>query len=83
MGSLCQGEWTGTLGDAEVFSLTPSKLVTGGEGGLVFDIQRSLAERIRALRNYGNAGDYNPACLGLKRPSHELHAAVALSSWSA
>jgi len=60
---VCQGRGR-NFGDAEVFSLTPSKLVTAGEGGLVVTRDAALAESLRALRNYGNAGDYNPSDLG-------------------
>lgn len=80
MGSSCQGRPSGTWGDVEVFSMTPSKLVTGGEGGLVVTPDRPLAAKVRALRNYGNDGDYNPRWLGLNGRLSELHAAVAIES---
>src|SRR5256885_11053515 len=40
-----------------VFSLSPTKLITTGEGGLVATNDAKLADRIRLLRNYGNHPD--------------------------
>ncbi len=82
-GSESQGLPQGTVGDIEVFSMTPSKLVAAGEGGLVVTRDPDLAARIRALRNYGNVGNYDPESLGLNGRLSELHSAVALGSLEA
>ncbi len=70
----------GGFGIAEVFSLTPTKPVVAGEGGLVATNDASLAEALRMGRDYGNPGDYNTRFVGLNGRMSEMHAAVALCS---
>ncbi len=70
----------GSFGDAEVFSLSPTKLVVAGEGGIVATGDGELAEKLRVARDYGNAGDYNPSFIGLNARMSELHAALAIES---
>ena len=68
----------GGFGLAEVFSLTPTKVLSGAEGGLVTTNDAALAEQIRVARNYGNPGDYDTRFPGLNGRLSELHAALAL-----
>ena len=68
----------GGFGLAEVFSLTPTKVLSGAEGGLVTTNDAALAEQIRVARNYGNPGDYDTRFPGLNARLSELHAALAL-----
>lgn len=70
----------GGFGRAEVFSLTPTKVMNGAEGGLITTNDSDLADRLRIARNYGNPGDYDTAFPGLNARLSELHAAVALHS---
>ncbi len=70
----------GGHGIAEVFSLTPTKPVVAGEGGLVTTNDAALAEGLRLGRDYGNPGDYNTKFVGLNGRMSEMHAAVALCS---
>ncbi len=70
----------GGFGSAEVFSLTPTKVLSGAEGGLVTTNDPDLAATIRTARDYGNPGDYNTRFAGLNARLSELHAAVALAS---
>jgi len=70
----------GSFGDVEVFSLSPTKLVVAGEGGVVTTNRADIAEAIRVGRDYGNPGDYNMRFVGLNARMSELHAAVALAS---
>lgn len=79
-GSLCEGRKVGAFGDAEVFSLSPTKLVVAGEGGLVTTDDDELARLVRIGRNYGNPGDYNCAFPGLSARMSEINALLALSS---
>jgi dTDP-4-amino-4,6-dideoxygalactose transaminase len=79
-GGLRRGQPIGGFGDAEVFSLSPTKVLIGGEGGLVATRDSSLAERIRLGVDYGNPGDYDTRFVGLNARMSELHAAVALES---
>lgn len=70
----------GGFGDAEVFSLSPTKPVVAGEGGLVATNRDDVAEAVRIGRDYGNPGDYDTRFVGLNARMSELHAAVALES---
>jgi dTDP-4-amino-4,6-dideoxygalactose transaminase len=82
LGATYQGQPPGTFGVAEVFSLSPTKVVTAIEGGLVTTDDSALAHRLRALRDYGKAPSdgEDMAYLGLSARMSELHAAVGLLS---
>ncbi len=77
-GSRREGRPVGSFGDAEVFSLSPTKLLVAGEGGLVATHDPQLAARLRAARNYGDAGTYDPLVLGLNARLPEFNALLAL-----
>jgi dTDP-4-amino-4,6-dideoxygalactose transaminase len=80
LGAFHCGRPVGSFGDAEVFSLTPTKLVVAGEGGLVATRRGDVAEALRIGRDYGNPGDYDTRFVGLNARLSELHAALALES---
>ena len=71
----------GGFGDAEVFSLSPTKVLIAGEGGIIATNDDTLAERCRMGRDYGNPGDYDTRFIGLNARMSELHAATALASF--
>jgi len=77
-GSSIGGKRIGGFGTAEVFSFSPTKLVVAGEGGLIATRDAELAERLRAARNYGDAGNYDPEILGVNARMSEINAAMAL-----
>jgi dTDP-4-amino-4,6-dideoxygalactose transaminase len=77
-GSAYRGKPIGSFGDAEVFSLSPTKLLVAGEGGLVTTSDAKLAAAVRAMRNYGDIGAYNPEWLGVNARMAEFNAALAL-----
>ena len=79
LGSRRQGRPVGGFGAAEVFSMSPTKVTTAGEGGLVATRDADLAARLRIARDYGNPGDYDCLFPGLNARMSELHAAVALA----
>jgi dTDP-4-amino-4,6-dideoxygalactose transaminase len=79
-GSTHRGRPVGGFGTAEVFSLTPTKPLVAGEGGLVATGDAALAETLRHGRDYGNPGDYDTSFAGLNGRMSELHAAVGLES---
>jgi dTDP-4-amino-4,6-dideoxygalactose transaminase len=79
-GSTHRGKPVGRFGDAEVFSLTPTKPVIAGEGGIIMTNDDELAERCRLGRDYGKTDDYDVRFIGLNGRMSELHAAVALAS---
>jgi dTDP-4-amino-4,6-dideoxygalactose transaminase len=68
----------GAAGWAEVFSLSPTKLLVAGEGGLIATNHAALAEKLRAARNYGDSGVYDCEVLGLNARLTEMQAQLAL-----
>src|SRR5207248_541504 len=64
-GAIRQGRAVGGFGDAEVFSLSPTKLLTSGEGGLVATPHDDVARSLRHGRDYGNCRDDNTEFIGL------------------
>ena len=80
-GSLHDGAPVGRFGDAEVFSLSPTKVLVAAEGGLISTDDDLLAERCRIGRDYANPGDYDCQFVGLNARMSEIHAALALATW--
>ena len=78
-GASHRGNPVGSFGDAESFSLSPTKLLIAAEGGLVTTNDDELAVRLRWARNYGDPGDYDCRMLGLSARMSEFHAALALT----
>jgi dTDP-4-amino-4,6-dideoxygalactose transaminase len=79
-GSERDGVRVGGFGDAEVFSLSPTKPLVAAEGGIIATNDDELAQRCRIGRDYANPGDYNCRFVGLNARMSELHAATALDS---
>jgi dTDP-4-amino-4,6-dideoxygalactose transaminase len=79
-GAVHAGVPVGSFGDAEVFSLTPTKPLVAGEGGLVATRRDDVAYRVRIGRDYANPGDYDTQFVGLNGRMSEMHAATALAS---
>jgi dTDP-4-amino-4,6-dideoxygalactose transaminase len=80
LGAMHHGTPVGGFGDVEVFSMSPTKPVVAGEGGLVSTNRDDVAQAVRMGRDYGNPGDYDTRFVGLNARLSELHAAVALES---
>jgi dTDP-4-amino-4,6-dideoxygalactose transaminase len=74
------GRPLGSFGAAEVFSLSPTKPLIAGEGGLVATNDEVIARSVQIGRDYGNPGNYDTQFVGLNARMSELHAAVALES---
>jgi dTDP-4-amino-4,6-dideoxygalactose transaminase len=80
LGSRLGDRAAGCFGDAEVFSLAPTKVTVAGEGGLIATRNRELARDLRIARNYGNPGDYDCVTAGLNARLSELHALLGCLS---
>lgn len=80
-GSRHAGAPVGGFGDAEVFSLSPTKVLVASEGGIIATNDDLLAERCRIGRDYANPGDYDCLFVGLNARMSEIHAAIALASF--
>jgi dTDP-4-amino-4,6-dideoxygalactose transaminase len=79
-GALYQGQPVGGQADAHVFSLSPTKLLITGEGGIVSTNDDALAEKIIMGREYGNSGNYDSAFAGLNARMPEFNALMGLHS---
>ena len=79
-GSLYKGEPVGGQAVAHVFSLSPTKLLIAGEGGIVATNDDDLAEGIRIGREYGNDGHYGSAFAGINARLPEFSALMGLHS---
>jgi perosamine synthetase len=53
IGAVCDGTFTGTIGDVGVLSLNRHKIIHTGEGGIVLTNDDVIAERARMIRNHG------------------------------
>lgn len=77
LGASYKGRMAGGFGDVEVFSLSPTKVVTAVEGGMVTTNDANLAMKIRSMRDYGKCPDREDiAYVGLSARMSELHAIV-------
>ncbi|HKV60699.1 MAG TPA: DegT/DnrJ/EryC1/StrS family aminotransferase [Candidatus Acidoferrum sp.] len=89
-GALYKGKRAGSLGHAAAFSFYPGKnLGAYGDGGMVVTNDRSIAERLAMLRNYGQKEKYQHLLRGYNRRLDTLQAAVLriklkyLEKWNA
>lgn len=78
LGSRHAGEPIGRR-ETSIFSFSPTKVVTSGEGGAVATRTDWLANSLRELRNYGNKPDYQCEQPGLNARMSEIHAAIGLA----
>lgn len=79
-GALHRGAPVGRQGNAQVYSLSPTKLLIAGEGGIVATQDDALADAIRIGREYGNSGNYDSAFAGLNGRMSEFNALLGLHS---
>jgi len=59
-----------------MFSMTPTKNITTGEGGVVTTDDGALASRLRLLRNHGQTAPYQHSLLGFNWRMTEMQAAM-------
>ncbi|MET1101291.1 MAG: DegT/DnrJ/EryC1/StrS family aminotransferase [Pyrodictiaceae archaeon] len=75
-GALYMGRRAGSLSDAAAFSFYATKNMTTGEGGMVTTNDRRIAERIRLLRDHGQAEKYVHVELGYNYRMTSIQAAI-------
>ncbi|MBR0964683.1 DegT/DnrJ/EryC1/StrS family aminotransferase [Bradyrhizobium diazoefficiens] len=76
-GAMHGGVKAGAFGDAAAFSFFPTKnLGALGDAGAVLTNDDVLAERLRALRNYGSKVKYYHECEGINSRLDEIQAAM-------
>ncbi len=79
-GAQYHGVPVGPQGDAQVYSLSPTKLVVAGEGGIVATNSEMVAEKIRKGREYGMGAAYDSLFAGLNARMSEFHACLGRHS---
>lgn len=76
-GAYYQGKRVGNLGDASGFSFYPGKnLGCLGDGGAITTNDDELAQKIRAIRNYGSHVKYQNLYKGFNSRLDEIQAAI-------
>lgn len=75
-GARYRGRHVGTLGLAGMFSFTPTKNITTGEGGMILTGDGELADRLRLLRNHGQIEPYVHSLIGCNWRLTEMQAAI-------
>ena len=73
------GRGVAVWGDATVFSLSPTKPLVAGEGGIIATRHPHLAQRLRQARNYGKGANYDCELVGLNARMTEFQAVVAVA----
>ena len=68
----------GSIGDVGVYSLTESKSITCGEGGVVVTDNADVARRARLIRNHGE-GVTDEGIVGMNFRLTDLQAALAIA----
>jgi perosamine synthetase len=66
----------GTFGRSAMFSFTPTKNITTGEGGIVLTGDAHNADKLRLLRNHGQRRTYEHVMLGYNWRLTEMQAAI-------
>lgn len=76
-GALYRGGRAGSLGDAAAFSFYPAKnLGACGDGGMVVTNDKTVAERVRMARNYGQKEKYYHQIQGYNKRLDSVQAAI-------
>ena len=78
VGARYDGRPAGSLGRMAMFSFTPTKNITTGEGGLVTTDDGELADAMRLLRNHGQSALYRHVVLGWNWRITEMQAAMGV-----
>ena len=77
LGASYKGKPAGGFGNVEVFSMSPTKVITAAEGGLITTNDAELAGTLRQMRDYGKGpGGYDMIHIGLNARQSEFHAAI-------
>lgn len=76
-GATCKTKKVGSFGTFGAFSFYPTKnLGCFGDGGMITTDNRSLADKVRLIRNYGQSSRYHCDILGINSRLDEIQAAV-------
>ncbi len=79
-GSAINNVKVGNFGNAEVFSLSVTKVVVSVEGGMISSKNPDFIQRIRKMRNYGIDSNYDAYWAGLNGKMSEFHGIIGLEN---
>lgn len=68
----------GSFGTAAMFSFTPTKNITTGEGGMITTNDSDLAKNLRIIKNHGQIEQYNHVVLGYNYRMTEMQGAIGI-----
>jgi dTDP-4-amino-4,6-dideoxygalactose transaminase len=77
-GSLYQNKPVCQYGNATIISLTPTKVFTTGEGGLIATNDKDLAHKLELAKHNGDSFNRNEEFLGLSSRMSEFQAIIGL-----
>ncbi|MBT3405562.1 DegT/DnrJ/EryC1/StrS family aminotransferase [Candidatus Woesearchaeota archaeon] len=77
-GTSFNGKKVGGFGDAEIFSLTPTKVLTAAEGGVVTTNNRETYEQVVLDREYGKQPNYDCKTIGISARMGEFNAILGI-----
>ena len=77
-GAEYSGQKVGSFGIAGMFSFTPTKNITTGEGGMITTNDSKLAEKLRLLKNHGQIAQYDHTMLGYNYRMTEMQGAIGI-----
>ncbi len=75
-GASYENKKIGSFASFEAFSLSPTKLLSTMEGGLVTSSDENFLAKIKVARNYGSPPDYNCTMHGLNSRMTEINALI-------
>lgn len=78
LGARWNGQIAGTFGIASTFSFYGNKLITTGEGGMVWTSDQSAAQQARMIRSYGQDKPFHHVVFGLNWKMPNLLAAFGI-----
>jgi len=78
IGSQYKGKKVGSLGKAGMFSFTPTKNITTGEGGVATTNDSELARMLRLYKDHGQEGTYYHVLFGYNYRMTEMQAAIGI-----
>jgi perosamine synthetase len=68
----------GGFGKVSIYSFSPNKTITTGEGGMVTTDDDELADKVRIVKDYGQKGRFNFVDLGNNYHFTEMQAAIGI-----
>ena len=78
LGAKWAGQHAGSFGTAATFSFYGNKLITTGEGGMIWTAEAALAQQSRLIRNYGQDWPFHHVVFGLNWKMPNVLAAMGV-----